>query len=112
VAGHGSSSPFDLQIRLIAGGPDLKSATKSNVPTGNIDLAVTLCHLHGITPAPTMTGRVLRELLRDGPTAESVRVERTVHRVETATPNGRYVLELQKARVMGTEYVEQTRTTR
>ena len=112
VAGHGSSSPFDIRIRLTAAGPDFKRATRSSVPTGNIDLAVTLCHLHGIKPAPTMAGRVLRELLRDGPAPEAVRVEKTVHRVGEKTPGGRYELALHTVRVGETEYVSYTETKR
>ena len=112
VAGHGSSSPYDIRIRLIAAGPDLKKAVRSSVPTGNIDLAVTLCHLHGLKPAPTMAGRVMHELLRTGTTIEAVRVERTVHRMTTATASGRYELELHKSRVGTTEYIEYTQTKR
>jgi hypothetical protein len=59
-----------------------------------------------------MRGRVLRELLRAGPAPDSIPVERTVHRVQTSTANGRYELELQNVRVGTTEYIEQTRTTR
>lgn len=112
VAGHGTSCPYDIRIRLIAAGPDLKRSSRSNVPTGNIDLAVTLCHLHGLKPAPSMAGRVLTELLRDGPPAESIRVERTVHRVATNLTDGHYELELHRARVGATEYIEYTRTSR
>jgi arylsulfatase A-like enzyme len=112
VAGHGSSSPYDIRIRLTAAGPDLKRAVHSTVPSGNIDLAVTLCHLHGITPADSMAGRVLHEILRTGPAPDSIRVERNVHRVTTTTTSGRYELELEKARVGTTEYISQTRTTR
>jgi arylsulfatase A-like enzyme len=112
VAGHGSSSPFDIRIRLTASGPDLKRATRSDVPTGNIDLAVTLCHLHGVKPAPSMAGRVLSELLRTGPSSNSVRVERIVHRVTTETDGARYEVELHKARVGSTEYVTNTQTKR
>lgn len=112
VAGHGSSSPYDIRIRLSAAGPDLKQATRSTVPTGNIDLAVTLCQLHGINPAPTMAGRVLSELLQTGPATEAIRVERKVHRVSATTTGGRYELELHKARVGATEYITETRTKR
>ena len=82
------------------------------MPTGNIDLAVTLCHLHGVKPAPSMAGRVLTELLRDGPPAESVRVDRTVHRVATETARGRYAIELHRSRVGATEYIDYTKTSR
>jgi hypothetical protein len=112
VAGHGSSSPYDIRIRLFAAGPDLKAATRSSVPTGNIDLAVTLCRLHGIPPAPTMTGRVLSELLRSGPSVESMAVQRTEHRVSAPIPGGRYEVKLHVARVGTTEYIESTETTR
>ncbi len=113
VAGHGSSSPYDISLHLRAAGPDLKRATRSRVPSGNIDLAVTLCHLHGLTPAPTMTGRVLHELLRDGPAPESIKVERATHRVAADDlPDGAYRLELQTVRVGATEYLDHTRTTR
>ena len=112
VAGHGSSSPYDIRIRLTAAGPALKRGLRSSVPTGNIDLAVTLCHLHGVKPAPSMAGRVLTELLRNGPPAESVRVERTVHRVATETASGRYGIELHRSRVGATEYIDYTKTSR
>jgi arylsulfatase A-like enzyme len=112
VAGHGSSSPHDIRIRLTAAGPDFKQATRSGVPTGNIDLAVTLCHLHAIKPAATMSGRVLRELLRGGPALDSIKVERSVHRVSVDQPPGRYELELHKVRVGTTEYIDSTQTKR
>ena len=112
VAGHGSSSPFDIRIRLSAAGPDIKRATRSAVPTGNIDLAVTLCHLHGVKPAPSMRGRVLSELLRTGPAPDSIAVKRAAHRVQTDTSSGRYELEVRTVRVGDTDYIEQTRTRR
>ncbi len=112
VAGHGTSSPFDIAIRLTASGPALKRAIRSSVPTGNIDLAVTLCHLHAVTPAPTMLGRVMSELLRDGPAPDSVHVQRTVHRATTGTTQGRYELELHRSRVGPTDYLDFTQTKR
>ncbi len=112
VAGHGSSSPFDINIRLTLSGPAFKRATRSSVPTGNIDLAVTLCHLHGVTPAPTMQGRVVRELLRDGPAPETIPVEKTVHRVSVETNGNRYALELHRRRVGETDYIDFTQTKR
>lgn len=112
VAGHGTSSPFDIRLRLTAAGPDIKRATRSSVPTGNIDLAVTLCHLHGIPPAPSMLGRALTELLLDGPSPDSIRVERTVHRAGAQLPKGRYELELHRSRVGRTDYLDYTQTKR
>jgi arylsulfatase A-like enzyme len=112
VAGHGSSSPYDIRIRLIASGPDFKRASKSMVPSGNIDIAPTLCHLFGLPPAPTMSGRVLTELLRDGPSPDSIRAEPSVHRVKAEWADGRYEVELHKVRVGKTEYIDFTQTKR
>ena len=35
-AGHGTTSPFDLQLTLFACGPDFKQGVRSPVPTGNV----------------------------------------------------------------------------
>lgn len=112
VAGHGTSSPYDIRIRLTAAGPDIKRAVRSQVPTGNVDLAVTLCHLHGLKPAPSMRGRVLTELLRDGPAPESVKVGHAVHRVAAGPGDVRYEVELHTSAVGPNEYVDFTRTKR
>lgn len=112
VAGHGSSSPHDIQIRLIAAGPDIKRATRSTVPTGNIDIAPTLCHLHGLSSAPSMMGRVLHELLLDGPAPSSINVQRSAHQVAAKTAQGAYRLALYKSLVGKTEYIDSTETTR
>ena len=41
VAGHGSSSPFEIHNTLIAAGPDIKQGATVNVPSGNVDFAPT-----------------------------------------------------------------------
>ena len=67
VAGHGTSSPFDIHATLIAAGPDFKEHATSDAPTGNVDVAPTLLKLLGLPIPQTMTGRVLAEGLRGGP---------------------------------------------
>jgi len=64
LAGHGTSSPYDIHNTLIAAGPEFRERATSDVPTGNVDLAPTLLHLLGITPPPSMTGRVIEEGFR------------------------------------------------
>ena len=59
-----------------------------------------------------MAGRALTELLRTGPSIDSVRAERSEHRVATDTASGRYEVKLYKSRVGTTEYVDYTETTR
>ena len=84
VAGHGSSSPYDIHNTLIAAGPDFREHASSDVPTGNVDVAPTLLHLLGLTPPPSMSGRVIDEALREGPAPSSVHVEHVKETVRTA----------------------------
>jgi len=94
VAGHGTSSPYDIHAVLVAAGPDIKAGEKSFVPTGNVDLAPTLCHLQGIDPPDAMDGRILNELLRNGPAPSSIHVGQLTYRVQTKWTTGSYQLEL------------------
>jgi arylsulfatase A-like enzyme len=112
VAGHGTSSPYDIHAVLIAAGPDIKAGEKNPVPTGNVDLAPTLCHLHGIDPPDTMDGRILNELLRSGPTPSSVHVGQLIYRVQTNWTTGSYQLELSGSTVDGRRYVDYTKVER
>ncbi|MBL8848188.1 MAG: hypothetical protein JNG89_00810, partial [Planctomycetaceae bacterium] len=109
VAGHGSTSPFDIHIRLIADGPDIADGIVSPVPTGNIDLAPTICSLLGIERPTSMRGRVLSELFPDGPVPESVTVQAETRTV--SAENG-YHLELKTSQVGQTIYIDSTRVTR
>jgi hypothetical protein len=84
VAGHGTSSVYDIHNTLIASGPDFRERTVSTVPTGNVDLAPTLLHLLGLPTAATMTGRVIHEALRKGPLPSAVKVDRVVETVRTS----------------------------
>jgi predicted AlkP superfamily pyrophosphatase or phosphodiesterase len=108
IAGHGTTSPFELQVPLIASGPQMKRNLQSQVPSGNIDIAPTVLHLLGIEPPSSMHGRVMTELLRTGPAPETVLVKTNVHRTATAIADGRYELELTKLSVGNTDYLHST----
>ncbi len=84
VAGHGSTSPFDVHNTLMAAGPDLKRTMKIGTPSGNVDLAPTLLTMLGIAVPASMQGRILSEAFLNGPDpgSLSVRVER--HTARTA----------------------------
>jgi arylsulfatase A-like enzyme len=110
VAGHGTSSPYDIHNTLIAAGPDFREHASSDVPTGNVDIAPTLLYLLGMKPAPTMTGRVIEEALRSGPPIASVRVD---HAAETVrTPDGGYELTAHISIAAGRRYLDSTDVTR
>jgi predicted AlkP superfamily pyrophosphatase or phosphodiesterase len=66
VAGHGSSSPWDIHNTLIAAGPDLKRGITVEVPSGNVDFAPTFLKLLGISIPSSVQGRTLDEALVDG----------------------------------------------
>ncbi len=90
VAGHGTTSPFDIYSPLVAAGPDLKSGVALDVPSSHVDLAPTLLHLRGLDPPDTMDGRVLHEALADGPDPTAVEVD-TV-RIRASRSDDTYVV--------------------
>jgi predicted AlkP superfamily pyrophosphatase or phosphodiesterase len=110
VAGHGSSSPYDIHNTLIAIGPDFRERTTSGVPTGNVDIAPTLLSLLGLPVPQTMTGRVLAEALKASPAQSSVKVETVTDTVKTQ--DGRYELTAQSSVVDGHRYLDFTEVTR
>jgi arylsulfatase A-like enzyme len=69
VAGHGSSSPFDVHNTLIAAGPDLKQRFIDETPSANADFTPTFLRLLGITPPASVQGRPLIEALAGEPSA-------------------------------------------
>lgn len=88
VAGHGSSSPFEIHNTLIAAGPDIKHQTTVSVPSANVDFAPTFLHMLGLPIPASMQGRPLVEALR----APADRPAPSVRRSQQAamTPDRRY----------------------
>jgi len=106
VAGHGSSSPYDIHNSLIAAGPDFREHAVSSAPTANVDIAPTLLRLLGLPIPGSMTGRVIEEALRTGPTPWSVRVEQRTESVHTA--DGSYTLTAHISVAAGHQYLDST----
>jgi arylsulfatase A-like enzyme len=88
VAGHGSSSPFEIHNTLIAAGPDIKSRATVDVPSGNVDFAPTFLHMLGIAIPPSMQGRPLVEALRASGNVPAARVTKMQH--SARTKDGKY----------------------
>jgi predicted AlkP superfamily pyrophosphatase or phosphodiesterase len=110
VAGHGSSSPYDVHNTLIASGPDFRERTTSGVPTGNVDLAPTILSVLGIPVPPSMTGRIVTEGLKREAAQGTVAVEHETATVKTA--DGRYELSAQISIVAGHRYLDSTEVMR
>jgi len=110
VAGHGTSSPYDIHNTLIAAGPSFREGAISEVPTGNVDIAPTLLRLLGLPIPATMTGRVIEEGLRNGPSPASMRVEHS--REQARSADGGYEVTANLSSVAGHRYLDFTQVTR
>jgi predicted AlkP superfamily pyrophosphatase or phosphodiesterase len=88
VAGHGSSSPFEIHNTLIAAGPDIRSGATVTVPSANVDFAPTFLHMLGIAIPSSMQGRPLVEALRVNGNAPAARVTKMQH--SARTKDGKY----------------------
>ncbi len=105
VAGHGTTSPYDIHNTLIAAGPDVRRGARGVTPTSNADLAPTVLTLVGLPVPASMTGRTIEEL-RAGPAAAAPDVTRQVVSVRTA--DGAYSLEAHVSTVAGRRYLDHT----
>lgn len=106
VAGHGTSSPYDIHNTLIAAGPDFREHAVSTAPTSNVDIAPTLLKLLMLPVPASMTGRPIDEALRAGPALTSLRVAQTIETAKTA--DGAYQVEAHISTVAGRRYLDYT----
>ena len=108
VAGHGTSSPYDIVATFVAAGPHIAPAREAPLPSSNADIVPTVLHLLGLPPTPAgVTGRPLLELLRDGKAA-APRLSRDS--VVAEVPG--YRTTLYRTQVNGVSYFDSTRTQR
>lgn len=110
VAGHGSSSPYEIGIPLIVSGPSFKTAMQSELPTSNVDIVPTILYLHNLR-APAMDGRVMKEFFKATPELQ----EKASHEViKTSVKQnwGVYNLSLDRSIYDGHEYVNYTKVER
>ena len=63
---HGSFSPADVHISLMARGPHFKLGLRDPLPSANVDIAPTIARILGFS-MPDAQGRVLEEALKGGP---------------------------------------------
>lgn len=105
TAGHGATSPWEINGVFAAFGPDIKAGILSDVPTSNADLAPTIAYLLDIPVPKEMDGRVLHEVLNSGPAPQKVRVRR---KQWTATlPDGKYSVTVITSQVENHRYVDE-----
>lgn len=113
AARHGSDSPYDVRIQLIASGPDIKKGIKSKVPTGNADFIPTILHLLEIDVPSYMEGRVMHELLEGGVQPQDVRVHEFTNTASVKFQDGfRYQSKINAMQVGSTFYIRGSETKR
>ena len=81
---HGSFSPTDTHISLMASGPDFASGLHDMLPSSNVDIAPTVARILQFS-MPAVQGRVLEEALRGGPPVGEYAVLNKTHRSSTRT---------------------------
>ena len=105
IAGHGDTSPWEINAVFAAFGPDLKVGVRNDLPSSNADLAPTILFLAGVPVPKNMDGRVLREILVGGPALEKVKVRRLTR--ELKSPAGKYIATMRLSEVAGHRYVDE-----
>jgi arylsulfatase A-like enzyme len=107
AATHGSASPYDVNSSLVAWGTGIKRGKVSSVPCGNVDVAPTVLHLLGLSIADSMQGRVLAELLVDGPDPASIEGTSTVCEAIYQSDDGLRRQTAHYSEVYGHRYLDQ-----
>lgn len=102
---HATLSEFDVHNILIACGPDFRRGFKSDLPSGNIDLAPTVLYLLGLRAPEKFDGRVLLEAItNDSPGLQSV--SETL-RAARKFSSGKWQQHLTISRVGETTYIDE-----
>ncbi len=104
VAGHGSISPYEIHIALIASGPSFKKSFESNFPTSNVDIVPTILYLNHIKGWENMDGRVMRKFLSNQKIKPLFPVTKTVV-TETKINQLKYKLSLTATAIGKSVYV-------
>jgi len=101
---HATLSKFDMHNMLIAAGPDFRHDATDESPSGNVDLAPTICAILGIKSSSAMDGRVLTEAMSlasaASPKAEDLEATKKF-------PAGTWRQRLKISRVGSTTYIDE-----
>jgi arylsulfatase A-like enzyme len=84
IAGHGSSSPWDVHNTAIAAGPDVKRGITIDTPSASVDFAPTFLKTLGIPIPGTVQGRPLDEALINAAALPEKAVRTVEHVARTA----------------------------
>lgn len=105
VAGHGSLSPYEVHIPLLASGPSFKQSYESELPTSNVDIVPTVLHIHHLPVPTSMDGRVMTELLAERSNTPIVKVKKEIIETLAKYDGGTYNLILERSVIGKYKYV-------
>ncbi len=111
VAGHGGSSPYEINIALFAKGPDFRKSFAGTLPTSNVDIAPTILSMYGLPIPSKMDGRAVTEFLIGSKTGKQSVQKQTV-KTSAKYPWGTYNLLLERSVLGAYKYVDFTRVAR
>jgi len=103
---HATLSEFDVHNTLIAAGPDFRHGLKSDVPSGNIDIAPTVLHLLGLEAPNKFDGRVLSEAMNENASAGPKATTETVDALRKF-PTGEWHQHVRISRIGETTYFDE-----
>jgi predicted AlkP superfamily pyrophosphatase or phosphodiesterase len=112
VAGHGSFSPYEVHIALLAAGPSFKKAYSSELPTSNVDIMPTVLHIHHIDIPVTADGRVMSELLVENSKTPAPPVKKETIMTSAKYEDGTYTLSVERTLLGKYKYVDYSKVTR
>ncbi|MGN7887585.1 alkaline phosphatase family protein [Dyadobacter sp. 22481] len=111
VAGHGGSSPYEINIALLAAGPDFKNGTSIDMPTSNVDIVPTILSIYNLPKPAAMDGRAVAELLKKSQKANGTSQKQLV-KTEATYPWGTYKLSAELSVLGGYQYFNYAKTER
>ena len=115
VAGHGGSSPYEINIALLATGPYFENGTSTDTPTSNVDIVPTILYSYDLPKPAGMDGRAIYELL-DLPQrmkkAQPRHSKKQLIKTEVSYPWGTYKLSAETSVLGRYRYFNYTKTER
>jgi arylsulfatase A-like enzyme len=111
VAGHGGSSPYEINIALLAAGPDFKNGAITALPTSNIDIVPTILNIYDLPKPAAMDGRAVAELLKKSQKVNGTSRKQLV-KTEASYPWGTYKLSAEISVLGAWQYFNYAKTER
>jgi len=111
VAGHGGSSPYEINIELLAKGPDFRAGATTALPTSNVDIVPTVLSIYNLPRPATMDGRPVVELLKN-PQKTAGNAKKKVVITEASYPWGTYKLSAEMSVLGAYQYFNYAKTER